>query len=178
MIGRIVESVGGYVNAHPRLRTLMAKPRYPVLPWNWAAEVPDRTLPIDVVKTLNLRWQEKPTFNAVYVCGERQGVSGHVVRAGSAGDLVAPTMVDALITHADAARERGRSILADVGRQARVTLELPMLNTLGLLDPGLMLAVGEGGSTWHGLVRATSIGAEWTESLSVRQTIEVERHYL
>ncbi len=71
MIGRIVESVGGYVNAHPRLRTLMAKPRYPVLPWNWAAEVPDRTLPIDVVKTLNLRWQEKPTFNAV---------SGHVVR--------------------------------------------------------------------------------------------------
>ncbi|MCQ4682474.1 hypothetical protein LIX32_24685 [Ralstonia pseudosolanacearum] len=178
MIGRIVESVGGYVNAHPRLRTLMAKSRYPVLPWNWAAEVPDRTLPIDVVKTLNLRWQEKPTFNAVYVCGERQGVTGHVVRAGTAGDLVAPTVVDALITHADAARERGRSILADVGRQARVTLELPMLNTLGLLDPGLMLAVGEGGSIWHGLVCATSIAAEWTESLSVRQTIEVERHYL
>ncbi|MHA6863289.1 hypothetical protein [Ralstonia pseudosolanacearum] len=178
VIGRIVESVSGYVNAHPRLRTLVAKSRYPVLPWNWAAEVPDRTLPIDVVKTLNLRWQEKPTFNAVYVCGERQGVTGHVVRAGSAGDLVAPTMVDGLITHADAARERGRSILADVGRQARVTLELPMLNTLGLLDPGLMLAVGEGRTNWRGLVRATSIVAEWNESLTVRQTIEVERHYL
>ncbi|MDB0529789.1 hypothetical protein LBW56_24280, partial [Ralstonia solanacearum] len=61
--------------------------------------------------------------------------------------------------------------------QARVTLELPMLNTLGLLDPGLLLAMGEGGSTWRGLVRATSIAAEWNESLTVRQTIEVERHY-
>ncbi|MET2523217.1 hypothetical protein [Ralstonia pseudosolanacearum] len=178
VIGRIAEAVGGYVNAHPRLRTLVAKSRYPMLPWNWATEVPDRTLPIDVVKTLNLRWQEKPTFNAVYVCGERQGVTGHVVRAGTAGDLVAPTVVDALITHADAARERGRSILADAGRQAVVTLELPMLSSLGLLDPGLLLAVGEGGANWRGLVRATSIAAEWNESLTVRQTIEVERHYL
>ncbi|MHA6911467.1 hypothetical protein ACQUJS_24185 [Ralstonia pseudosolanacearum] len=177
VIGRIAEAVGGYVNAHPRLRTLVAKPRYPVLPWQWATAPADRVLPIDVVKTLNLRWQEKPTFNAVYVCGERAGVTGHVVRAGTAGDLVAPTVVDGLITHADAARERGRAILADVGRQARVTLELPMLNTLGLLDPGLLLAVGEGGDNWRGLVRATSIAAEWSESLTVRQTIEVERHY-
>ncbi|MHA6846391.1 hypothetical protein [Ralstonia syzygii] len=178
VIGRIAEAAGGYVNAHPRLRTLVAKSRYPVLPWNWATEVPDRTLPIDVVKTLNLRWQENPTFNAVYVSGERQGVTGHVVRAGTAGDLVAPTVVDALITHGDAARERGRSILADVGRQAIVTLELPMLSSLGLLDPGLLLAVGEGRTNWRGLVRATSIAAEWNASLTVRQTIEVQRYYL
>lgn len=178
VIGRIAEAVGGYVNAHPRLRTLVAKPRYPVLPWQWATVPADRVLPIDVVKTLNLRWQEKPTFNAVYVCGERAGVTGHVVRAGTAGDLLAPTVVDGLITHADAARERGRAILADVGRQAIVTLELPMLSSIGLLDPGLLLAVGEGGSTWRSLVRATSIAAEWSESLTVRQTIEVVRHYL
>ncbi|WP_275760262.1 hypothetical protein [Ralstonia pseudosolanacearum] len=178
VIGRITEAVGGYVNAHPRLRTLVAKPRYPVLPWQWATAPADRVLPIDVVKTLNLRWQEKPTFNAVYVCGERAGVIGHVVRAGTAGDLLAPTVVDGLITHADAARERGRAILADVGRQAVVTLELPMLSSIGLLDPGLLLAVGEGGSTWRSLVRATSIAAEWNASLTVRQTIEVVRHYL
>ncbi|MHA6911373.1 hypothetical protein ACQUJS_23665 [Ralstonia pseudosolanacearum] len=178
VIGRIAEAVGGYVNAHPRLRTLVAKPRYSVLPWQWATAPADRVLPIDVVKTLNLRWQEKPTFNAVYVSGERAGVTGHVVRAGTAGDLVAPTVVDGLITHADAARERGRAILADVGRQAVVTLELPMLSSIGLLDPGLLLAVGEGGSTWRSLVRATSIAAEWNASLTVRQTIEVVRHYL
>ena len=178
VIGRITEAVGGYVNAHPHLRTLVAKSRYPVLPWNWAKDRPDRMLPIDVVKTLNLRWQEKPTFNAVYVCGEREGITGHVVRTGTAGDDIATTVVDGLITHADAARERGRSILADVGRQAVVTLELPMLETLGLLDPGLLIAIGEGASNWRGLVRGTRIAAEWNESLTVRQTIEVERHYL
>jgi len=178
VIGRIAESVGGYVNAHTRLKTLVAKARYPELPWNWATLPADRTLPIDVVKTLNLRWQEKPSFNAVYVSGERQGVTGHVIRSGSAGDAVAPMVVDGLITHADAARERGRTILADVGKQAVVTLELPMPNTLGLLDPGLLIAIGEGSTNWRGLVRATSIAADWNESLTVRQTIEVERHYL
>ncbi len=48
------------------------------------------------------------------------------------------------------------------GQKARVTLALPMLNTLGLLD----------------LARATSVAAKQSESLSVRQTIEVERHDL
>lgn len=53
-----------------------------------------------------------------------------------------------------------------------------MLNSVGLLDPGLLIAVGEGTTNWRGLVRATSIAADWGESLTVRQTVEVERHYL
>lgn len=178
VIGHIAESVGGYLNAHTREKTLVAKSRYPELPWNWATLPPDRSLPIDIVKTLNLRWQEKPSFNAVYVSGERRGITGHVIRSGTAGDAVAPMVVDGLITHADAARERGRTILADTGKQAVVTLELPMLNSVGLLDPGLLIAVGEGTTNWRGLVRATSIAADWGESLTVHQTVEVERHYL
>lgn len=85
-------------------------------------------------------------------------------------------VVDSQIKHADAARERGRAILADTGRQAIVTLELPMLAAIGRLDPGLLIAVGEGGDTWRGLVRATRIRAAWNESLTVRQQVEVERH--
>ena len=90
VIGHIAESVGGYLNAHTRLKTLVVKSRYPELPWNWATLPPGRSLPIDAVKTLNLRWQEKPSFNAVYVSGERQGITGHVIRSGTAGDAVAP----------------------------------------------------------------------------------------
>ena len=112
----------------------------------------------------------------MYVSGERYGVVGHVVRSGTAGDLVAPMVANSFITHADAARERGRAILADTGRQAVVTLELPMFETLGLLDPGLLVAVGSGQSAWRGLVRSTSLSANWSHSLTVRQTIEVERH--
>ncbi len=53
-----------------------------------------------------------------------------------------------------------------------------MLNTPGLPDRGLLLAVGEGGDNRRGLALATSGAAGWTESLSVRQTIGVERHDL
>lgn len=176
VITRLVESVGGTLNAHPHLRRLIAKSRYPSLPWEWSNQVAHRTLPIDVVKTLSARWQEKLAFNAVFVAGERQGLVARVVRSGTAGDLLAPMIVDPLITHADAARERGRAVLADVGRQALVTLELPMLPNIGLLDPGRLIAVGESGQSWRGLIRGTTVSASWSQSLIVRQTVEVERH--
>lgn len=178
VVSRIAEAVGGYVNADARLKTLHAKPRYPALPWEWATKTPDRTLPLDIVKTLDLRWTQKPAFNAVMVSGERHGLAARVFRSGTAGDAMAPSVVDALLTHADACRERGRSILADTGRQATVTLELPMLDALGLIDPGQLVAVGDGAAGWRGLVRSTHIAAEWSQSLTVRQTIELERHYL
>ena len=178
VIARIAESVGGYVQADARLKTLHAKQRYPALPWEWAAATPDRMLPLDVVRTLDLRWTQKPDFNAVVVSGERHGLSARVYRSSTAGDQMAPMVVDALLTHADACRERGRSILADTGRQAVVTLELPMLDALGLIDPGQLVAVGDGAAGWRGLVRSTHIAAEWSQSLTVRQTIELERHYL
>jgi hypothetical protein len=174
---RIVESVGGTLNAHPRELRLAARSRYPAPPWQWTSLAPDLTLPLDAVRTLELRWQEKPAYNAVFVAGERHGLVARVLRSGSAGDLIAPTAVDALITHADAARERGMRILADTGRQALVTLELPMLPTLGLCEPGQLVAVGAGAEAWRGLVRATQIAARWDTALSVRQTIELERHH-
>lgn len=52
-----------------------------------------------------------------------------------------------------------------------------MLDALGLIDPGQLVAVGDGAG-WRGLVRSTHITAEWSQPLTVRQTIELERHYL
>jgi transposase len=177
-MGRIVESVGGYIAPHAQFKTLIAQPRYPELPWHWDARDPDRRLPLDIVKTLNLRWEEKPFYNGIYVSGERAGITGRVIRTGSAGDVLAPMIIDGLITHADAARERGRSVLANVGKQAMVTLELPMMSSLGLIDPGQLLAFGEGSTLWKGLVRSTRINADWSDALTIRQTLELERHYL
>lgn len=169
------------MQAHPYQRQIATRSRYPSLPWEWDSTTADLTLPLAVVKTLNLRWQEEPAFNAAYVAGERMGIVGHITRTGSAGDAVAPMVVDGLITHADAARERGRVILADTGKQAMVTLELPMLESIGLVSPGKLIAVGDDpsakGNGWRGLVRSTQIAAQWSESLTVRQTLEVERHY-
>ena len=40
-----------------------------------------------------------------------------VTRAGTAGDVLAPMVVDALITQAAAAGQRNIAVLADIGRQ-------------------------------------------------------------
>jgi hypothetical protein len=177
-ISRIVAAVGGTLNAHPLQSRLIAASRYPNrygLPWQWASTSPDRSLPIEVVKTLSARWQDKPNYNAVYVAGERQGVIARVVRSGTAGDVLAPMVVDPLITHSDAARERGRAVLRDTGRQALVTLELPMLPSIGLLDPGKLIELRDVAESWRGLVRGTTVSVSWSQSLIVRQVVEVER---
>lgn len=43
----------------------------------------------------------------MFVSGQDVGVLGQVTRAGTAGDVLAPMVVDALITEAAAARQRG-----------------------------------------------------------------------
>jgi hypothetical protein len=66
----------------------------------------------------------------VFVSGQEVGVLAQVSRAGTAGDVFAPMVVDALITQAAAARQRGIAVLADTGRQVELSLRLPVL-----LDP-------------------------------------------
>ncbi|MDR0770179.1 MAG: hypothetical protein LBE75_03145, partial [Burkholderiales bacterium] len=177
VIQQIAGAVGGYVNAHHYTRSLLVKSRYPHLPWEWDAATPDHVIPIEAVKAMSLNWNEKPDYNAVYVSGERIGVTARVLRTGSAGDIPAQMATDPLITHVDAARERGRSILGDTGRQASVTITLPMYAMLGLVTPGELLETGKTSKRWRGLVRSTSVSAEFSDSLIVRQTIGVERHY-
>ena len=61
-LGRIVGAVGGTLLPHPSTKTLTACARYPTAPWEWAGATPAVSLPLDVVSTLDLRWQEKPTL--------------------------------------------------------------------------------------------------------------------
>ena len=50
-----------------------------------------------------------------------------VKRAGFAGNTPAPMVVDALVTHADAARGRGLEVLGNTGAQRIMTLETGIL---------------------------------------------------
>jgi hypothetical protein len=103
-------------------------------------------------------------------------VVGFVKRTGTAGDVLAPMVVDPLITHADAARARGGSILANTGKQAMVTVDLPLYDEIGLIEPGTLVQVDDA-TAWRGLSRAVSVSAQWTNELKVNQSVELERHY-
>jgi hypothetical protein len=188
VINRIAESAGGFVQAHPALKKLVANSRVPrtasgdlLSPWMWntqdATNALAATLPPQALRTLNIRSQDKTAHNAVYVSGERAGVTAFVKRSGTASDPQAPMVVDALITHADAARARGTSVLAQAGRQAIVSLEMPLWPTLGVLPVGKLIEVASTSEAWRAQVLCVGISAQRQDALTVRQTVELVRHF-
>lgn len=171
---RLAEAAGAYVQADPLTDTLRILPRYPLLPWEWDTATPDVDLPSAPVVREAIEWLQRPDYNRVFVSGtEAGGILGQVTRAGTAGDVVAPMVTDPLVTHADAARARGRAILADTGRQARITLDLPILPETGILTPGQLIRYTDAGTPRTGLVRSTAVRAQLP---AARQTIELETH--
>lgn len=169
----IAAAAGAFVQPDPANKILRIRPRYPVKPWEWNAATPDLQLPSAVVVNESIAWVDKPAYNAVYVSGATTGgVLGHVKRTGSAGDLVAPMVTDALITDAIAARQRGTYILADTGKMAQYSLSLPVLPETGIIVPGTMVRYVDDGPI-IGVIKGVSANASTT---SVRQTIEVQTH--
>lgn len=170
----IAAAAGGYVQPHATLPTLRILPRYPAAPWDWAASVlPDFALPADVVSVEGIEWTTRPAYDRVHVSGQAQGVLAEVTRSGTAGALVAPMVTDPLITHADAARQRGLAVLADTGAQARVSLTLPVLQETGLILPGKFVRYSDGAVQRTGIVRGCSLG--WSRP-TLRQTLQIETH--
>ncbi len=169
----IASAAGGYLIPHPSDQSIRVRHRYPAAPWDWGAVTPDFVLPVDAVARESLRWVEKPAYNRVFVSGQDVGVLGQVTRTGTAGDVLAPMVVDALITEAAAARQRGIAVLADAGQQIEVSLRLPVLAETGIIEPGAFVEYQDGSVTCLGLVRSTQIEAGMPE---VWQTLGVQSH--
>lgn len=168
----IAEAAGAYLLPHPTNKVMRVRPLYPAAPWNWAALTPDIALPSDVVQVESLRRIEKPNYNCVYVSGQGAGVLARVVRSGTAGDVVAPMVVDALITAPEAARQRGIAVLADTGRQIDIDLRLPISSSIaGIIEPGAIIDYSDG-VTLRGIVRSTKIDV--TANTDTWQTIGVQ----
>jgi hypothetical protein len=169
----IAEAAGGYLLPHPSDQSIRVRHRYPTAPWEWSTVTPDFVLPVDAVARESLRWVEKPAYNRVFVSGQDVGVLGQVTRAGTAGDVLAPMVVDALITEAAAVRQRGIAVLADTGQQIEVSLRLPVLAETGIIEPGAFVEYQDGTVTRLGFVRSTQIEAGMPE---VWQTLGVQSY--
>lgn len=170
---RIAEAGGAYVQGHDTDPVLRILPRYPVAPWNWGSATPDIQLPEDVVEVEGIEWQEKPEYNAVWVHGGDQGRADRIIIGDSGGTNPAPTIVDELATDPVMTRQRGLALLGDTGKQARISLRLPVLPETGIIRPGALVEYLEQGNTRRGLVRSLSISHNRPE---LWQTIGVETH--
>jgi len=176
---RVAESIGAVVRSHRTLQELQIAPRYAIEPWDWASATPDVTMPADVIVTDSLEPDTTPAYNALHLSGQAGGIRAHAVRKGTAGDLLAPQVTDALLTDAVAARQRATAILGAAGIKQRHSLDMPLLTggtNPGLLLPGYLLHVDDlGGKSWRGLVRGISVRAGLP---TVRQSIQIERREL
>ena len=170
---RIAEAVGGYVQGHDTDAVLKLQPYYPVTPWAFASTSAAIVLPEDVVEVEGIDWRDKPAYNQVWVTGQAGGIQGNVTRAGSAGNHPAPGVVDPLVTVTAAARQRGIRILGDTGRQAWVSLRLPVLAETGIIAPGQLIEYQAMGQTFRGLSRGVSVTPE---RAGTWQTVEIETH--
>jgi hypothetical protein len=171
----IVQAAGGYVQPHRTAATLRVLPRYPATPWTWNALTPDFELPSAVASVESIEWRSLPAYDRIFISGTRSdvGVLGQVTRAGTAGGAIAPMVTHPLITNAIAARQRGLAELSNTGRQALVTLRMPVLADTGIIQPGALVRYVDGPTTRLGLVRSTSVS--WDRPV-LRQTIGLETH--
>lgn len=169
----VTDSIAAYLQPHNTAETLRVLSRYPVAPWDWGDVTPDYELPSAVMTREGIEWREKARYNRVYVSGQQVGVQGRVTRGGTAGDYLAPSIVDPLITEAAAARQRGLAALSDTGRIASVSLRMPVLAETGIIPPGKFVSYVDGGIERIGITRSVSVDVGLPE---IWQVIGVETH--
>lgn len=160
-IQAIAAAAGGIVIPGRNARTLTVQARYPVLPWEFGAATPDLTIPAAAITGLSLSSTPDTQANAVYVHGGSVGgILARVLLDGSAGDRVAPTVHDALITHADAARGRGGRILAGQYRQPALRgFSMPIGTGFPLANLGALVLAEYQSEQYRGIVNAVTVTA-------------------
>jgi hypothetical protein len=174
-IRQIAAAVGARAYADRVQSVIHIAPKYPVSPWDWATATPDKSVPTSLARIIGTDNQVKPDYNQIYVAGQQNGVLVNAVRTGSAGNLRLPMVIDKLITFVGAGQERARNELCDVGRQAQMSLELPINATTGVLEPGMLMAL----ENWQGLVTGISIDAKFSDTeIVASQQVDVRRFYL
>ncbi len=150
--------------------------RWPVASWLLDAAPVDLSVPMDAGYTLTESPVYTQPYNGVYVSGTSHGARALVKIAGTDGALqpTDPITHELLCDTAGvAATQRGLNALSDSGAGFEATLEMPLLDEIGLIRPGLVVSI----AGIKGVSRSCRIHAAWDASkgLTVTQTVGLER---
>ncbi|BBG85348.1 hypothetical protein AHGSH82_024930 [Aeromonas hydrophila] len=168
----LAEAAGGFVLPHQRNQHLVIKPRYPTVPWQLDTAQAEVAIPRAIITTLGSDFQPGQAANGIYVSGGHQGITGRVLRQGTAGERQAPTITHPLVCDVVAARAQGVVGLARTMPRRTQTIELPLSSDTGLILPGALLAV----DSWKGYNRGVRVSAGVQgRAMTVRQQLSVER---
>lgn len=175
-ISRIATAAGAVAQPDPQAKTITVRSRYPASPDDWASATPYASINEGLCTRMGAEYRSNPERNAVIVTGGTQGVLVNATRFGTAGDDPLDTITEALCTAVEAGQERARVELDSTGNAIEQSIAIPVIDPLGVVPPGVLVEVMEGGSAWRGLVRSTSIAVARTDrGISVGQTLGIER---
>lgn len=174
-ISKLVSAIGGMIYAEGALKKLIIRPLWPAVPWAFDTANVDIAVHDSVILAMSESPSVSPVFNAVFVRGEQQGVECRIKQSGTAGDKLAPDVVDPLITDPQAARQRGTAVLAESGTKQKYNLTLPLMadGSLPPVLPGTVLGVTWQGNSFKTMVDSISItGSKSADGrLTIRQQI-------
>jgi len=185
-VSQLAASVGAVVRSDPHSREVRVEPHYRHSPWAWDSIAPYAILPAASIGDGSSSWRGGTNAEAIYVYAENAPIGALVRRAGTGGVLQLPMIVDPLVVHPDAQRERGRQALAADGRAREVQRTIPLYPTpappgmpdLGVVPVGALLEFDEIDGTWRGQVTSVRIDAQRNgDAFTVRQHLTLERQY-
>jgi hypothetical protein len=165
----LTTNIGAVLIPDRATQTLIVKPNYPVLPWNYhlSGITPDLIIPDSAIESIGIESRTVSPINGVYVHGEQNGVLAFCRLNGTAGDVLAPTQSNALITDVTGARALGERILAGKATQPLTTSVTTFLGgDFPLAEIGQLVEVNNERATVNGVSVDVELG-------KVRQSITV-----
>ncbi|CQR43727.1 hypothetical protein THICB3330019 [Thiomonas sp. CB3] len=157
-------------------QTLTIQPRYPVLPWDFAAATPQITVPDAAITELGRRNSPPSQANAAFVYGGNVGgILARVYRTGTAGDKALAPAQHPLLTHLDGARLLGSRLLAGQVQQPDVrSLTFPFGGSFGMAQRGALLEAQIGAIATRGIINSVQIATQRTDQgIKIRQTVTI-----
>lgn len=171
---RLVNTTDDGLYTDPTLQILTARRRWPVASWLLDGQTTDLLIPESAVISLTQAPVYSPPYNGVYVAGTSHGALALVKIAGTDGALqpAEPLVNELLCDEAGvAARQRGINLLSDSGAGWEMDAEVLFTPEVGLVRPGLIVSI----AGVKGISRSCRIAAQWSNGLSVRQSVGLER---
>ena len=168
-------SVGGMLSVDEYSKVISLVPKWPVMPWDTEDAICDVIINDSVILDYSETRVISPACDAVFVRGEQVGVSCKVKRTGTSGNNFANDVVDQLITHVQAARQRGSYELAETGNKQQVSIRTKIMNDLPPIKPGMLIGIRYSDSIYKATCDSVSISANVSSEglVSVNQTFTV-----
>lgn len=167
-----INAVNALLLSHPTEPLFLVKSRYKQMPWSLENMHVDFGVSDKDILTISKQYIEKPMYDAVFVSGDVAGLTAHCRRDGAAGNKVAPIVIERLITEQQAALERGRSVLASVGKQQNIQVSMPLYAETPILYQSDIVKIND----FIGYLRSYSVRAESDAkgSVTIRQSLGIE----